>query len=247
MIGGELVVLSIGLFSVHQHLVLVPVWAHWKMAECAGSQTGIHSRKGRCGMVLSSRETHSVGAAMCAAIVFVLAWGTLGAELLIMDKKGRITKTNHGFFQDKPPVPRDANINLKSPVDYSTGKIYAQAEVKLMPTAKDFKLQMQICQYKADGTGPYYGIENCGGYGLMNGTTGETSTGTTWSWSITSMWKAGGVPIDWSRQRTSHAAGGTTPTAHGFDPTSSSLHNGISMGVSGLSRGLYVLRWRASQ
>jgi hypothetical protein len=125
------------------------------------------------------------------------------AELLIMDMNRIATKANHGFPQDRPPAPSSANGNQS---EYADGYIYARIEVRSMPTVQRMGLQMQICQYAVDGSGPYYYIENCGSRPIFDGpgTSGTPVVKLTY-WSIPGMWKMEGRPVDWSRPRSAHS------------------------------------------
>jgi hypothetical protein len=177
------------------------------MTVAAGRARVSRLSSGKGNVMGSMRGVHIV----MATALLGAASAIIAGEVLIMDKAGTMTRADHGFWQDIPPKPASANVNLKSPVDYSTGTVYTRVEVRSMPSTERFMLQMQICQYKADGTGPYYGIENCGAWHLVPAPTASGPGLIGWSWNVQDMWKMDGVPIDWSRSRSSHAVVVWTP------------------------------------
>lgn len=112
-----------------------------------------------------------------------------GQELLVYDWNKPITQAERGFPRINPPTE---NGNWVSPVNYAAGRLYFRAEIRNMPTHKDFRVQYCVWQ---DGTK----LEACATQTTISYKGSKVVV--TWDQEVSKMWKKNGVPIDWSRPR----------------------------------------------
>lgn len=126
----------------------------------------------------------------------VVTVGSGGTELLVYDWNKPVTKSNHGFPMNQPPMA-EANGDWTSPTNFEEGTLYFRVQIRSQPVAQQMKLQ--ICFWQDSLT-----LEECGSLKNVTGTPGTVAT---WSTNMQDMYRKNGVPIDWSqpRQRVSAA------------------------------------------
>ena len=110
-------------------------------------------------------------------------------ELLVFDWNKPVTKRDHGFPRDYPPMA-SANGNWVSPVNYAQGRFYYRVQIRSQPVAQRMKLQ--FCFWQDN-----YTLEECG---PMANVYGSSGTQVTWSALVEDMWVKHD-PIDWTRPR----------------------------------------------
>jgi len=111
-----------------------------------------------------------------------------GEELLVFDLNRPVTKDDHGFPWDKPPL---ANGDWTKPINFAEGTLYLRAEIFDQPVPQDMRLE--FCVWQASNT-----RENCSNRATVSGAPG---TVVTWSVPVQKMWKKDGLPINWSAAR----------------------------------------------
>jgi len=111
-----------------------------------------------------------------------------GEELLVFDLNRPVTRDDHGFPWDKPPL---ANGDWTKPINFAEGTLYLRVEIFDQPVPQSMKLE--FCVWQASNT-----RENCSSRVAVSG---ERGTVVTWSLPVKQMWKKDGVPIDWSAAR----------------------------------------------
>ncbi|PID38909.1 MAG: hypothetical protein CSA24_00425 [Deltaproteobacteria bacterium] len=114
----------------------------------------------------------------------------LAAELLVFDWDGPVSKAEHGFPWDKPPMA-GVNGDWTTPHDFANGLLYHRVEIRSQPVAQ--AMQLQFCFWQK---GPER--ETCGDHHAVSG---APKTVVTWTQSIPAMWKKNNLPLDWTRAR----------------------------------------------
>ncbi len=113
----------------------------------------------------------------------------LGEELLVFDWNNPVTKDDHGFPWDKPPL---ANGDWTQPINFAQGTLYLRVQIFSQPVPQNMKLQ--FCFWQANNT-----LENCTHLVAVSGASG---TVVTWSEAIKDLYKKDGQPLNWASPRT---------------------------------------------
>lgn len=112
-----------------------------------------------------------------------------GEELLVFDWNKPVTKDDHGFPWDKPPL---ANGDWTQPINFAQGTLYLRVQIFSQPVPQNMKLQ--FCFWQANNT-----LENCTHLVAVSGASG---TVVTWSEAIKDLYKKDGQPLNWASPRT---------------------------------------------
>lgn len=114
-------------------------------------------------------------------------------EMVIFSLDREVTKADRGFPREQPP---SVNGDFTSPVNYAEGTIYVRYEViKQKVPQNDMRLQFCLWQEK---NGNNFGLETCVWTRNVPGTSG---TIVCWSQDVEDMFKKGGKPLEWDRER----------------------------------------------
>ncbi len=111
-----------------------------------------------------------------------------GDELLVFDLNREVTKADHGFPWDKPPL---ANGNWTQPINFAEGTLYLRVEIFNQPVPQNMKLE--FCVWQSSNT-----LENCTDRAAVSG---QSGTVVTWNTPVKKMWKKDGQPINWALPR----------------------------------------------
>lgn len=123
-----------------------------------------------------------------------------GEELVVFDWNKPVTKADHGFPWDYPPMA-SANGNWTQPTNFAEGTLHFRAEIRSQPVAQDMRLQFCFWQY---GTSR----EECGTVAQVMGNPGNIVT---WSCNMEDMWKLD-EEINWADARDRNGAAIKTNT-----------------------------------
>ncbi|MBD3390540.1 MAG: hypothetical protein GF410_00850 [Chitinivibrionales bacterium] len=133
-------------------------------------------------------------------LVGFIARPMLAQELLFFDMDKVVLKDGQdmGCFPKGNTAPAENNGNWKSPVDFTTGRVYVRVEIRSMPT--NFCLQPSFAIWTDNGHELVTPFE---GRPIVNATTNpEEVTVETVSFDFSSwFYYHGGVPADWEQPR----------------------------------------------
>lgn len=109
-----------------------------------------------------------------------------GDELLVFDWNKEVTEAEGGFAIDVPPL---ANGDWTKPINFAEGTLYFRAEIRSQPVPKD-EMRLGFCFWQEEA-------ENCAGSSVP----GFKGTVVTWERPVKDLYKAYGIPVDWSEPR----------------------------------------------